>query len=253
MTEKETYRNFTIKIHTDDSPENPFEEWDGNLPLMYHNDSWNNKDYSQGAIERTIQESVSDGQIILHQKIYAPILDLEIDDMIDYDREEKIDMFRETITDLINQAKYDNIEAFCNEIGLPCLSTSRTGYYQGDYANIFICWTPEYTEVNGNKKEDIKPEWMEDAADLWAAWAYDDVYGYSIEDLDDSCFGFYGTDHDKSGLMEYAKNAIDCHIENSKKTIFNKVKELIKAKVPIFYRKRIIENLKSELHYEILS
>jgi hypothetical protein len=54
-----------------------------------------------------------------------------------------------------------------------------------------------------------------------------EVYGYSIEptdknksiECDDSCWGFYGYDHEKSGLMEYAKNAIDCAISEYKKEV----------------------------------
>ena len=46
------------------------------------------------------------------------------------------------------------------------------------------------------------------------------VYGYMIEptdenkeiECDDSCWGFFGMDHKESGLLEMAKNAIDCAI-----------------------------------------
>jgi len=48
----------------------------------------------------------------------------------------------------------------------------------------------------------------------------DEVYGYKItkngydpEDMEtDSWWGFYGDDHEESGLLEHARNAIDCHI-----------------------------------------
>jgi hypothetical protein len=51
------------------------------------------------------------------------------------------------------------------------------------------------------------------------------VYGYVIEptdknksiECDDSCWGFFGYDHEKSGLMEMAKNSIDCAIKQYKK------------------------------------
>jgi len=59
---------------------------------------------------------------------------------------------------------------------------------------------------------------------------YDDyltgsVYGYVIEptdenkeiNCDDSCWGFFGCNHEKSGLMEMAKNAIDCAINQYEK------------------------------------
>lgn len=50
------------------------------------------------------------------------------------------------------------------------------------------------------------------------------VYCYTITDPDgielvDSCGGFYGYEHEKSGLMEYAKNAIDCHIKIEKEAV----------------------------------
>jgi len=56
---------------------------------------------------------------------------------------------------------------------------------------------------------------------------YDDyltgnVYGYQIvnpagEDRD-SCCGYYGSDHEKNGLLEAAKNAVDCDIQHTLKT-----------------------------------
>ncbi len=48
------------------------------------------------------------------------------------------------------------------------------------------------------------------------------VYYYAIEneageDIEDgSCGGFYGYDHESSGLMEFAKDAIDCEIKYQK-------------------------------------
>jgi hypothetical protein len=55
--------------------------------------------------------------------------------------------------------------------------------------------------------------------------AYDDyltgnVYGYIVEDQMgnhiDSCWGFFGYDHAKSGLLEYSQNAADCHLERER-------------------------------------
>jgi hypothetical protein len=47
--------------------------------------------------------------------------------------------------------------------------------------------------------------------------AYDDyltsnIYGYTIDEIDDSCWGFYGRNYWDNGLMESAKNAIDYHV-----------------------------------------
>lgn len=40
------------------------------------------------------------------------------------------------------------------------------------------------------------------------------VYGYQIDELEDSCYGFYGYDHEKSGLLDEAKSVIDHHISS---------------------------------------
>jgi hypothetical protein len=47
------------------------------------------------------------------------------------------------------------------------------------------------------------------------------VYSYKVEEddiededsINECCGGFLGYDHEKSGLLEYARNAIDCHIK----------------------------------------
>jgi len=51
-----------------------------------------------------------------------------------------------------------------------------------------------------------------------------EIFGYMIEptdknksiNCDDSCWGFYGYDHEKSGLLEMSKDAINCAIKSYK-------------------------------------
>ena len=62
------------------------------------------------------------------------------------------------------------------------------------------------------------------------------VYGYSIEKAGDSCWGFYGYDHEKSGLLDNAKSEIDYHIEKTKKEHFTRLKQWIRNRVPLQYR-----------------
>ena len=63
-----------------------------------------------------------------------------------------------------------------------------------------------------------------------------EVYCYNIEDTVDSCGGFYGYDHKKSGLLEYARSAIDYEIKDRKAKHAEQLKQWIKAKVPLQYR-----------------
>ncbi|MGD2065693.1 MAG: hypothetical protein PVI43_00805 [Candidatus Bathyarchaeota archaeon] len=69
---------------------------------------------------------------------------------------------------------------------------------------------------------------------------YDDyltgnVYGYSI-DGEDYVAGFYGYNHETSGLLDNAKNDIDYIIEKKSKEKIKVLKELILNKVPLQYR-----------------
>lgn len=58
-----------------------------------------------------------------------------------------------------------------------------------------------------------------------------EVFGYVIEDQQgnhiDSCWGFFGYDHAKSGLFEYAHNAADCHLESERVECMKAYKEEI--------------------------
>ena len=61
-----------------------------------------------------------------------------------------------------------------------------------------------------------------------------------VEDADASCWGFYGDDFEGNGLLEMAKNDIDCHIDHTRKERNTKLKELIKNNVPIINRAQIL-------------
>jgi len=79
-------------------------------------------------------------------------------------------------------------------------------------------------------------EYMKGEVETYDDYLTGEVYGFNIEETDDSCWGFYGYDHDKSGLLEHAQNSIDCEIECKKKKHFEKIKTWIKNKVPFQYR-----------------
>jgi len=44
-----------------------------------------------------------------------------------------------------------------------------------------------------------------------------EVYGYCINELNDSCWGFYGHNWEENGLLDYARKAIDCWHEDTEK------------------------------------
>jgi len=101
---------------------------------------------------------------------------------------------------------------------------------------VLLVATPEWVKEVG-----ITGEYTEQAlkndAELYENWAFGYCYGYTVDDIDDaSCWGFYGYDHEKSGLLENAHNAIDCHIEQAHKARIEQVKTWIRNRVPLMYR-----------------
>lgn len=67
-----------------------------------------------------------------------------------------------------------------------------------------------------------------------------EVYCFLIKnsnnDIIDTCSGFYGCDHDKSGLLDEAKSIINAIIESNVKKHFKRIKSYIFHKVPLIYR-----------------
>jgi len=91
---------------------------------------------------------------------------------------------------------------------------------------------------------------LESDAKLWGAWAWGDVYGFVIESADgaelpgdclDSCFGFYGDDFAWSGLAEAAAESLSYIRKERRERRLAKLKELIRARVPLATRAAILE------------
>jgi hypothetical protein len=122
-----------------------------------------------------------------------------------------------------NSLSFDRLAYLWQLAGFASLSTTVKGYCQGDIAHVLAVQTPAWLDMTGAPKRTKKDN---RESDIWsnvktyAAWAFGDVYGFTCEDsdgntLDDaSVWGFYGTDHESSGLLEYAQNAIDCEIKH---------------------------------------
>lgn len=227
------YKGMEIDIDHHQDAEDPFTAWDCNLPLMYKSGN-NNKDYSDGDIGRYVSELLTDNQIIRHQKKIAEWFDIDLDYFKDYEfsKEDKIDEIRSEIESNTNLARFVYICELAKE---PHLCTSSHGYSQGDYAEIFVIATDTWRKEVGNANI-MTEEQLQEAVDLWSSWAWGDVYGYYIPELEDSCWGYYGNDFEKSGLLEEARSVIDYEIEKRKENRFRRLKQFIKNRVPYHIR-----------------
>jgi len=240
-TATETHKGFNIDIIHDDSPMNPFTDWDCNLPLMKVYDRYF-EDYSKGDINEYLANILTDGQILRHQKEIAEAFEIDLEDFVEreFSKDDKISDIRYEIE---NSQDFDALEVICKLSKTPYLNTCSRGYSQGDYADVFTCYTSKFEEVTGCKKAQIDEKELQSNVDLWGYWAWGDVYGYSIDEIDESCWGYYGDDHEKSGLLEDAKSQIDYYIKAKRKERIEKLKELIKAHVPFIYRPIILQNI----------
>ena len=197
-------------------------------------------DYSKGDINDHIANLPSKGQIIRHQKKIFDILEIDPDDMKDYTPGEKVWEIRHTIESCED---FDQLADLCELFKIPYLNTCSQGYGQGDYADIFICHTAKFEKQTGCT--DTSEKSMQGSADLWGYWAWGDVYGFNIEaeGFGDSCFGFYGDNHEKSGLLDMARESIDHHLRDKWEKRMQRLKTLISNRVPLNDREKIMNLL----------
>ena len=114
----------------------------------------------------------------------------------------------------------DKAAEILNAHGVPAVSTQVNGYSQGDSTLCLAVATPEWVQLVGAPAESLKAQ-LESACELYGWWAYGDAYGYTVETDEGEevesilgCWGFYGPDHAKSGLLENAQAEIDAHLAN---------------------------------------
>lgn len=201
------YRGRKIGIYYDESAENPITEWDGNLEFC----CWH-RNYDLGNSER------------FGNRLEGP--------------EECRDYAKRTRSILLPLYMYEH--------GGIALSLGRKYPFNcrwdsGQVGCILI--DREWLNANFGKRYFTKKmrvellEMAESNVRLYNDYLSGAVYGYMIEDGDDSCWGFYGYDHEKSGLLEMARDNIDYTIEQNKKDHFAQLKQWIKNRVPLQYRK----------------
>lgn len=71
-------------------------------------------------------------------------------------------------------------------------------------------------------------------------WANGNVYAYEIPALDEYCGGFYGWDHETSGLVEYATDAVETHLRLQRQKRYARLKQLLRDHVPLHLRPALL-------------
>ena len=258
---------FVIRAVRDDSPESPWDAWDGQPPLIvYYDRSLEEK----GDVPNPLAD-MSDSFIARNWralcKIFYQSPDSAREYKLHYGYERIADAKRELLDELLEEIKPSRYSGhagdymtalgeLCELRGWPSLSTSSHGYCQRAYAELLLIFSPAYAKEIGaawprsaKAKAEARKR-LESDAKLWGAWAWGDVYGFVIEsddesplpsDVIDSCWGFYGDDFAWSGLAEAAAESLSYIREERKAKRLAKIKELIRARVPLAARAAILE------------
>lgn len=134
---------------------------------------------------------------------------------------------------------FEFAESLLKQGGIACHHEQSNGYSQGDSTLLLAIATPEWIAKVGASPDSL-PAQMKSACDLYSAWAWGDVYGIvSIHEIvtddegnetegeeieDASVWGFYGRDHETSGLLESARDSIAHHKRAKAETALNEPK-----------------------------
>ena len=215
MEETMSYKGHTIQIEQDVHGENPRTAWDPISTISsFHN---------------TITDEC---KVIMNH-------DYEEDD---WDALKALYLFNVKMVAILplyfREFSYDcdlNTTGAGKQIGFVYISKEMWESHMGD-ADESSDWWQKYHK--GKSKADVARYLMISEIEIYQQWLNGECYSFSIEgdDFEDRCSGYYGDDHEASGLLESAKESIDCHLNWILKERLKVLKGYLKAKVPIMYR-----------------
>lgn len=124
------------------------------------------------------------------------------------------------------------------------MSTARTCSWDSSAVGYIIISRKEVDQhLTGFTDEQVM-QFLEGQIEVYSQYLEGEVYSYLVDDGEvGSCSGFFGYDNEKSGLMDHAREDIDCYIKEKRKTRYARLKALIKNHVPLFNRSLILNNL----------
>lgn len=233
---------YRIDIFRDQDASNPFEEWDGCVPIMVNGGrNFCSHDYA-GASDAFVPTT---NQYRRHKKALLAVFDIaaHIEGARFQPTPDELETgLHEAIADAVKEHDYDKLEDVSRIIGLPCLNTRSRGSCQSDYVEIMAVWPKAWGKENRPKAtpKQIAKE-LQAAVDLFGAWAWGDVYGYTVTDTvtgDEvgSCWGYYGNDHEASGLLEAAGGEMAYAERTEKNRHAKRLKNWIRNHVPLNVR-----------------
>jgi hypothetical protein len=217
---------YRAEIAIEDYPLNPFEDFE-TMPIAVFDDAAIRHPARKGSpIDLPDLFDLLPASFFETPEGRAKICDasgVDPDELPDMEPDASAGEWRDAIRDALPEAPcgwgsaveyFECMEAVAALAGVPCHRGRSTGYSQGDSALVFAAATPAWREEVG--APDDCADQCKGVFDLYSAWAWGDVYGAASihrpddEDVPDaSCWGFYGSDHEASGLLEHCRDMVE--------------------------------------------
>jgi len=185
------YKDYTIEIEQDENPQNPREEFDNATTMICFHRRYNlgdkhdfrHQDYNGwNEMEKAIIREYKDVMII------RPLFLLD----------------------------HSGITISTNAFGDPW-DSGQVGFILMTKQSVRKCYGVKriLSEINRKAEQLLQAE-----VETYDQYLRGEVYGYSVKDLDGdevaACWGYFGYDHEQSGLMDAARSVIDFELKNEK-------------------------------------
>lgn len=223
-------------IEQDLSPSNPFEDWDGNPPMaVYYDSSYRHPGSAEPVTLEDLFDLIPEADFEDSEKRGKIISALQLTGDEITTAEETKDSgeswrwaLRETVPAVPGYYDreddyFDAMEALASHIGLAHYRATSRGYSQGDFAEVFLVATPAWLEETGVSEENALPA-LEGMFNTYTAWAWGDVYGVAellrpdgTEVEGGACWGFIGSDHKESGLIDHCESYVESDMREQAK------------------------------------
>lgn len=260
-----TFGPFNVEIVRDDCPSNPYDNGDYTPPSIWlslgngfseYGDSdlesffsrftpaWVSRNWRAICAAMDIPEEEADAEARLTVRDYGGSLSTARQELFaEHLRETRAASWGYGVDYL------ERLAALYRLADIPAETFQRNGYSQGDSVYGLIVMTPAWQkhvglELTAKRDAERAKADMAGTADEYAAWIWGDVYGYVITgpDFEDSCYGFYGANPDKSGLAEAIAESLT-HAEGQHKARrWAQIKTWIRNRAPLAIRAAGLES-----------
>lgn len=228
------FPGYVAKVSYDQFPEAPDSISDCNPPLARYSESWEGPDARELFDE--IPEEIVTRE---YKRILAAVIACEGDaegTRMDYAQARReygntrAEALREILPDAPGSGLWRAVDEYCELLAELCRIAGfawhheiSRGYSQGDAAHLFCYASPAWVTESGCPPEHHESACKSYAAE-WGAYLWGDVFAVSgivrpdgTEVDDTHAGGYFGNDHEASGIVEFAREEIAMDIEARKR------------------------------------